>query len=373
MTLWCCRAFLFIIRRGHMPPHSSPLLSHAPVKTRAPDTASRLTGRLATTCAAISLIATLGSAAPAAAETPAIGPMASLADAKTDAIGQIINATSDPSTETPADEPADAAPAVSPPIPQDAAALPDAATLDWSPLQTDPAALIDHAVAPPATLKRAHQAPLIVPQQTEITRQRASASGTELSVEKPLPVDFNMKVGADMDVHAPMTFYTPHRALGATPPYGASEGDASAKAWASLSAPGFSTLWDNTKIKASVDPQNEKRSFETSLVKSVPLGDQLKIVVENSYKANQPLTDNSATGTTSHGDHAIDQRATLTVLSTDTSLTASNNFQASSEKWLKKIAAEQKVFGGVSVTGSLGQTTDGDINKSIGAAYKRNW
>ena len=61
------------------------------------------------------------------------------------------------------------------------------------------------------------------------------------------------------------------------------------------------------------------------------------------------------------------------MLSTDTSLTASNNFQASSEKWLKKIAAEQKVFGGVSVTGSLGQTTDGDINKSIGAAYKRNW
>jgi hypothetical protein len=43
------------------------------------------------------------------------------------------------------------------------------------------------------------------------------------------------------------------------------------------------------------------------------------------------------------------------------------------DKWLRKVGAEQKLFDGVTISGSIGETAQGTPNKSITAGFKRSW
>jgi len=43
------------------------------------------------------------------------------------------------------------------------------------------------------------------------------------------------------------------------------------------------------------------------------------------------------------------------------------------DKWLRKVGAEQKLFDGVTISGSIGETAQGASNKSITAGFKRSW
>jgi hypothetical protein len=58
---------------------------------------------------------------------------------------------------------------------------------------------------------------------------------------------------------------------------------------------------------------------------------------------------------------------------TGTSLFAGQTLSTSEDKWLPKLAAEQKLFGDVAVSGSVGKTAQGMINKSISAGIKKSW
>jgi hypothetical protein len=42
-------------------------------------------------------------------------------------------------------------------------------------------------------------------------------------------------------------------------------------------------------------------------------------------------------------------------------------------RWLSHIGAEQKLFGGISITGTLAQAADGPDTGSLTAAYKYHW
>ena len=54
-------------------------------------------------------------------------------------------------------------------------------------------------------------------------------------------------------------------------------------------------------------------------------------------------------------------------------MTAGQTLSTGDDKWLRKIGAEQQLGGGVTVSGSVGETPQGTINKSISAGYKRSW
>jgi hypothetical protein len=43
------------------------------------------------------------------------------------------------------------------------------------------------------------------------------------------------------------------------------------------------------------------------------------------------------------------------------------------DKWRRSLGAEQKLFGGISVKGSVSETDTGTPDKSISAGFKRNW
>ena len=54
-------------------------------------------------------------------------------------------------------------------------------------------------------------------------------------------------------------------------------------------------------------------------------------------------------------------------------LIAGQTLSSNDEKWLRKVGAEQKVFDGVSISGSIGETAQGATNKSISAGFKHSW
>jgi hypothetical protein len=72
-------------------------------------------------------------------------------------------------------------------------------------------------------------------------------------------------------------------------------------------------------------------------------------------------------------NYQTDQTAKLSIGDTGTSLIAGQSLSSADDKWLRKIGAEQKLFDGVSISGSVGETVQGVTNKSLTAGFKRSW
>ena len=51
--------------------------------------------------------------------------------------------------------------------------------------------------------------------------------------------------------------------------------------------------------------------------------------------------------------------AKLSIADTGTSFIAGQTLSSTDDKWLRKIGAEQKLFGGVTISGSIGETALG--------------
>jgi len=72
-------------------------------------------------------------------------------------------------------------------------------------------------------------------------------------------------------------------------------------------------------------------------------------------------------------NYEVDRSAKLSIADTGTSLIAGQTLSSNDDKWLGKIGAEQKLFDGVSISGSIGETAQGMTNKSLSAGFKRSW
>ena len=111
------------------------------------------------------------------------------------------------------------------------------------------------------------------------------------------------------------------------------------------------------------------------IVKSLPLNPQYSLSLQNDYNITQqgivpvpglvperPLR-----------SYATGQSATLSMTETGTSLIAGQSLSSTEERWLRKFGVEQKLFGGVSIAGTVGETPGGAANKSITAGFKQSW
>jgi hypothetical protein len=72
-------------------------------------------------------------------------------------------------------------------------------------------------------------------------------------------------------------------------------------------------------------------------------------------------------------NYEVDRSAKLSIADTGTSLVAGQTLSSTDDKWLRKIGAEQKLFDGVSISGSIGETPLGTTNKSLSAGFRRSW
>ncbi|MGF6306113.1 hypothetical protein ABIB82_000467 [Bradyrhizobium sp. i1.8.4] len=283
---------------------------------------------------------------------------------------QIAPAAQDTAKDTAADDTeaaADAAPPAADANDADILKDIDESKLDWSQLDTDSTSL--PTLAPKSAAKRGS----IAGNDPSWSTNRNANGSSAVSVKQSISPFLDTRIGADMTVARQGTMTTSEQ-LSDRLANGGSLPQSGGSAWAAISAPGVASIWDKTSVEARVDPGAEQSKVGTSLSKSVPLSEQYSLTLQSGYNLIQqgvvPVP-----GIDGHPSRSYDtdQSARLSVNDTGTSITAGQTLSTSDDRWLRRIGAEQKLFDGVTVSGSVGETAQGTINKSIGAGYKRSW
>ena len=278
------------------------------------------------------------------------------------AAAQTPPADDDP--DTPAEEETEAAPSINEvDIMKDI----DVSKLDWSLLNVDASTLTGPAPKGSAASKAAAGADV-----AWSANERANGTSA-VSVKQSITPFWDTRIGADMTV-ARQGAATTSELLSEKLANGGSLPQSSGTAWAAITAPGVASIWDQTSVEARVDPGTEQSRLGTSLRKSLPISEQYSLTLRNDYNLIQqgivPVP-----GIISHParSHVTDQSARLSISDTGTSLIAGQTLSTSDDKWLRKVGAEQRLFDGVTISGSIGETPSGTANASLSAGFKRSW
>ncbi|UFS74152.1 hypothetical protein LPB73_19825 [Tardiphaga sp. 37S4] len=252
----------------------------------------------------------------------------------------------------------------------DTAATPPADTPepDWSLLNTD-----DSPTAK-ASL-REKRSSLIVGSPSSSWTSNDSNGASALSVKQSVTPFWDTRVGADINVarqNAPRSAADAYRNQFGD---GTAQAQSGGAAWAAATAPGVGSIWDKTAIEARVDPGADQTKLGTSLSKSVPIaGDQYSLTLQSGYNVIQqgsiPAIGYNGRPTRSY---ETDQLARFNITDTGTSFIAGQSLATTDDKWLRKFGAEQKLFGGVNVSGSISETVQGVTNKTFSAGFKHSW
>jgi hypothetical protein len=239
----------------------------------------------------------------------------------------------------------------------------DANTLDWSQLNLDPATL---TYGPKAPARRAS----IDGDMKWSSDNRPN--GSAVTVKQQVAPFWDTRVGADMTVTREPT--TMSELLAEKTANGGNLPQSGGSAWAAVTAPGAGSVWDKTAVEARVDPSSEQSKLGTSLSKQVPISGQSSLTLQNGYSMTQqgavPLP---GLGQRPQRSYETDQSAKISIGDTGTSVTAGQTLSSTDDKWLRKFGAEQKVLDGVTISGSVGETPQGTISKSISAGFKKSW
>jgi hypothetical protein len=102
--------------------------------------------------------------------------------------------------------------------------------------------------------------------------------------------------------------------------------------------------------------------------------DQYSLTLQNGYNVIQQSFA-PVVGLSGHPvrNYQTDQSAKLSIGETGTSFVAGQSLSSTDDKWLRKVGAEQKLLGGVSINGSISETPQGVMNRSFGAGFKHSW
>jgi hypothetical protein len=254
----------------------------------------------------------------------------------------------------------------------EAAADPDDADitdleLDWSQLNVDAYTLMTTSPA-----SKARMAPRAASTADTTWSSKDKPNGSAVSVKQPISPFWDARIGADMTVNRQPS--TMSELLSEKIANGGSEPQSSGTAWTAITAPGVGSIWDKTAIEARVDPSQEQGKLGTSVSKSLPLSEQYSLTLQNGYNVIQqgivPVP--GLAGRTTR-NYETEQSAKLSIADTGTSFSAGQTLSTSDDRWLRKVGAEQKLFGGVSISGSISETPLGTSSKSLTAGFKQSW
>jgi hypothetical protein len=247
----------------------------------------------------------------------------------------------------------------------DAAAV-DINELDWSQLNVDASTL-----GPGPAAKSRGPRPAVGGDMSWSANDKPNGSAA-VSVKQPVSPFWDARIGADMTVARQPT--TMSELLADKVANGGNTPQSSGTAWAAVTAPGAGSIWDQTAIEARLDPGQEQSRLGTSLRKSVPLSEQYSLTLQNGYNLiQQGIVPVPGIVARPARNYQTEQSAKLSIADTGTSFMAGQTLSTTDDKWLRKIGAEQKLFDGVSISGSIGETAQGATSKSISAGYKRSW
>lgn len=241
--------------------------------------------------------------------------------------------------------------------------------LDWSVLNSDPTSVYET----PSAINRKAAASKPNGDPWSWSRSNNPDGSSAVTIKQPISPFWDARVGADLNV-ATRTPTTSSEVLAERLAHDNQLSQSSGSAWAAMTAPGLGSIWDKTAIEARTDPAQDQSKFGTSLSKSVPFGgDQYSLTLQNGYNVTQQtLVPIFGLGTSTR-IFETDQTAKLGIVETGTSFIAGQTHSTADNKWLRRFGAEQKLFGGVTITGSVSETPDGAANRSLTAGFKHQW
>lgn len=240
--------------------------------------------------------------------------------------------------------------------------------IDWSLLNTDPSSEIGKQwTLKPRTNKG------FAGDTWSWTRNNNPDGSSTVTIKQPLSPFWDTRIGADLSVVS----QTPATSSDVLAQKIANDNHLSrstGSAWAAITAPGLGSIWDKTAIEARTDPTQDQSKFSASMSKSIPFGsDRYALTLQNGYNVTQqtlvPVFGISASSRVVE----LDQSAKLGVAETGTSFIAGQTHSTADEKWLRRIGAEQKIFGDVTFTGAISETATGAASRSLTAGFKRSW
>jgi hypothetical protein len=244
----------------------------------------------------------------------------------------------------------------------------DVSKLDWTQLNVDASSLRD-GPAPKAARSADRNAN---GDAMSWSANNKGSGASAVSVKQSVSPIWDARVGADMTVTSQPT--TMSELLAEKTANGGNLPQSGGTAWASITAPGAGAIWDKTAVEARVDPAQDQSKLGTTIVKSVPLSDQYSLTLQNGYNVTQQgIVPRSGVVARPTHNYQTDQSAKLSIGDTGTSVIAGQTLSSNDDKWLRKVGAEQKVFDGVSISGSIGETAEGATSKSISAGFKHSW
>lgn len=221
---------------------------------------------------------------------------------------------------------------------------------------------------------REKRSSLIVGTPTSSWNANTNNGTSAVSVKQSVTPFWDTRIGADMNVAQQPSARSAQDAF--RNQFGdGTQASSNGTAWAAMTAPGIGSIWDKTAIEARVDPYADQTKFGTAISKSVPIaGNQYSLTLQSGYNVIQqgsiPMVGYNGRPTRSY---ETDQQARFNISETGTSFLAGQSLATTDDKWLRKVGAEQKLFGGINVTGSLSETTTGVTNKSLTAGFKHSW
>ena len=240
--------------------------------------------------------------------------------------------------------------------------------LDWSQLNVDASTL----TTGPTSKARSPQAGASG-EMSWSSKDKPNGSAA-VSVKQPLSPLWDARIGADMTVARQPATLTESQLLAERLANGGNAPQSSGSAWAAITAPGVGSVWDKTAVEARVDPAQENGKLGTSLSKSLPLGEQTSLTLQNGYNMiQQGIVPMPGIAGRPARNYETEQTAKLSIAETGTSFVAGQTLSTTDDKWLRKLGAEQKLFGDVTINGSIGETAQGATSKSLTAGFKRSW
>lgn len=226
---------------------------------------------------------------------------------------------------------------------------------DWSLLDLDA-----RAIDRPAAARR-RTAPAVAAPRPSVTQQDGA---TALTLGHALPFA-QTRVGVDMT----LTRLSDDAALVPLPEKLASEAcqsHSAGSAWATSTVSGVGGLWDTTALETRLDPGAAQGSLAALATRSMVIGDTpSRLTLQSSVRLSTALDSGERLAT-------LDQNARLSLVR-GTSLILGHTRTTGAEPWQARLAAEQAIPGGLTLTGTLRGAGDGALAAAVSAGLHTTW